>query len=125
MGRWGIQSVLQTQTGVDVLLGQLIRRYGQFDVETSIFSIIELLTYRRNHHELIDDALARFEAIRSRVEAEHVPNFAMPPAASVWLLLEALSIHRDSWPLKFQSTGGQRAQFERDDEPNSSTRTYC
>eukprot|EP00973_Karenia_brevis_P075454 10480421-Karenia_brevis.AAC.1 len=67
--------------------------------------IIELLTFRRAYHEGIDDALTRFEVIRTNA-GEYVANFNLPVAAAVWLLLEALGIPRNTWPILLQTNVG-------------------
>ena len=89
-----------TTTGVDVILEGLNRRFGQLDVESSITTIIELLTFRRNHWESIDEALTRFELLRSRTDA-NAAGFQMPEAVLAWQLLVALNIPRTVWPLLF------------------------
>ena len=58
----------QLATGIQVIISGLQRRFGQMDVETSIMSIIELIAFKRSPREGIDDAMARFEAVRSRAD---------------------------------------------------------
>jgi len=91
---------------MECLIAGLRDRFGSLDVETSIMSIIELLTYKRKTWESIDDAIARFEATRTRA-TNNTQQFDMPVAALAWMLLEALSIPRPIWPLIFQASGGQ------------------
>ena len=93
-------------TGVDVILEGLNRRFGQLDVESSITTIIELLTFRRNRWESIDEALTRFELLRSRTDS-NAAGFQMPEAVLAWQLLVALNIPRTVWPLLFQPFGGR------------------
>eukprot|EP00972_Heterocapsa_arctica_P116202 16451891-Heterocapsa_arctica.AAC.1 len=58
------------------------------DVETSIQSVIELITYRRMAHEPIDDALARFEILKTC--AEQMGDFGMGIGGLAWMLLQQL-----------------------------------
>ena len=79
-GRHDEVSGLQTATGPEVIIGGQERRYGQMQVETSIMHIVELITFRRNGIESIDDAIARFEATQARAR-DDVAGFSMPVAA--------------------------------------------
>ena len=85
-------------SGLTMLVQGLERRFGQFAVETSTRCIIDLLGFRRRQVESIDEALARFETLRSQVQAQAV-GFDLPTPVLSWLLLEALSIPRRTWPL--------------------------
>ena len=66
--------------GPEVIVAGLARKFGQFDVEASIVAIIELLTFRRIGAESIDEAIARFEILKTRA-GNNVANFDMPVAA--------------------------------------------
>ena len=104
-GRPGPNGVGQV-TGPEIIVNGLRRKFGQFDVEHSIVAIIELLTFRRNQIESIDEAIARFEILKSKAgNLGHA--FEMPVAALAWLFLEAMRIPRAVWPLLFANFGGQ------------------
>jgi len=98
-------------TGIGMILEGLNRRFGQLDVESSITTIIELLTFRWNHWESIDEALTRFELLRSRTDA-NAAGFQIPEAVLAWQMLVALNIPRTVWPPVFQSFGGRLATTE-------------
>ena len=91
------------ETGPEHLVAGLQGRFGPSEVETSIKTIIELLTFRRGH-ESIDEAIARFEVLQNN--AYSMPGFEMPTAVSAWLFLEAMEIPRNVWPLLFNTFGG-------------------
>ena len=93
-------------SGPEVIVQGLARKFGQFEVEQSIVAIIELLTFRRNGHESIDEAIARFLLMKVRA-GNNVANFDMPAAALAWLFLEAMRIPRNVWPLLFNGVGGR------------------
>ena len=95
----------QISTGIEVIIQGLGRRYAQMEVETSIMYIVELITFRRNGYESIDDAIARFETVSARA-ADDRAGFVMPVAAGAWLFLEAMKILRPVWSLLFQPFGG-------------------
>ena len=76
----------------------LTRRFGQFAVDTSTRCIIDLLGFRRRQTENIDEAFARFEALRTQVLA-HATGFEVPVPVLCWLLLESLHIPRRTWSL--------------------------
>jgi hypothetical protein len=99
----------QTSTGLDVLLNGLQRRFGQLALESTIMHIVELITFRRRSSESIDEALTRFEALRTRYD-NNVQNFQMPVPALAWSLLEALRVPRSIWPVLFVPFGGQLPQ---------------
>eukprot|EP00973_Karenia_brevis_P033603 4632717-Karenia_brevis.AAC.1 len=84
---------------------QLEKRIGALDVETTSMGIIELLTFCRAYHESIDDALTRFEVLRTNA-GENVANFNLPVAAAAWLMLEALGIPGNTWPVLLQNNVG-------------------
>ena len=104
-GRRDETSGLQIATGPEVIIGGLERRYGQMHVEASIMHIVELITFRRNGIESIDDAIDLLEATQARAR-DDVAGFSMPVAAQAWLFLEAMKIPRPVWPLLFQASGG-------------------
>ena len=76
------------KTGYQVLIEGLTKRFGAQAVETSTMAIIEMLTFRRRDRDSIDEAIARFEITRTRVQGI-APEFQLPTQASAWLLLEA------------------------------------
>ena len=88
---------LQIQTGLEVLLSGLRRRFGSLGIETSVKAIIDLITFKRGN-ENIDEALSRFETLRNQVQ-EAGEGFRLPIPVTAFLLLEALSIPRPVWPL--------------------------
>ena len=57
-------------TGLQILVRGLERRFGAFAVETSTRVIIDLLQFRRRGTESIDEALARFETLRTQVQTQ-------------------------------------------------------
>ena len=69
-------------SGLEFLMRGLRRRYGQQPVETSVQNVIELLAFRRVPHESIDDAVGRFEIVRSHAEA--FGNFNIGVEALSW-----------------------------------------
>jgi len=101
-------------TGAEVVLRGLQRRFGQLAMETSVQSIVELLSFKLMSWESIDDTLGRFETVRAT--ADTVDGFGLPVAALSWLVLEALQVPRSSWPLLLRNYGGHfpisEAHFE-------------
>ena len=85
--------------GIEIILANLSRRFGQSDAETAIMHVIDLLTFHRVHSESIDDALSRFETLRHMAGDEMPHNFSLPFQVQAWLLLTGLGIPRSSWPL--------------------------
>lgn len=92
--------------GLAMLVQGLTRRLGKFAVETSTRCIIDLLGFRRQQTESIDEALARFEALRGQVLAQ-AAGFELPTPVLSWLLLEALYIPRRTWPLVLNAWQGR------------------
>ena len=86
------------ESGLTLLTRGLIRRLGQFAVETSTRCIIHLLTFRRLGKESVDEALSRFETLRMQVRAQPA-GFELPIPVTCWLLFEAMYIPRSTWPL--------------------------
>ena len=76
----------------------LSRRFGAFAVEASTRCVIELLSFHRRDHENVVEALSRFEHLRPQVRAQAV-GFELPIPVTAWLLLEAMHIPRQTWPL--------------------------
>ena len=76
----------------------LAQRFRAFAVETSIRCIIDLLRLRRRGHENVDEALSRFETRRVQVRTQAV-GFDLPIPVTSWLLLEAMGIPPQTWPL--------------------------
>ena len=98
-------------TGLQILVRGLERRFGAFAVETSTRVIIDLLQFRRRGSESIDEALARFETLRGRVQAQ-AAGFDLPVPVTSWLLLEALHVPRRTWPLVLMAFNGQLPEQE-------------
>ena len=86
------------ETGLTLLMRGFARRFGAFAVETSTRCIIDLLTFRRRGHENVDEALSRFETARLHVRTQAV-GFDLPIPVTAWLLLEAMGVPRQTWPL--------------------------
>ena len=82
------------------------RRFGPLDVQTSISTIVELLTFRRIERESIDDAITRFESLRARV-AGLDDNFVLPTPVLSLLFLEAMQVPKPAYPLLLQGNAGQ------------------
>ncbi|CAK0801133.1 unnamed protein product, partial [Prorocentrum cordatum] len=94
------------ENGVQMLITGLRRRFGPLDVQSSISTIVELLTIRRQEWESVDDAITRFEALRARVAQLDDPLVLPTPVLSL-LFLEALHVPKAVYPLVLQSNGGQ------------------
>ncbi|CAK0831488.1 unnamed protein product [Prorocentrum cordatum] len=94
------------EDGVQMLITGLRRRFGPLDVQSSISTIVELLTFRRQERESVDDAITRFEALRARVAQLDDPLVLPTPVLSL-LFLEALHVPKAVYPLVLQSNGGQ------------------
>ena len=97
-------------SGLELLLNGLARKFGAREFETSVSSVIELLTFRRTPREPIDDCLGRFELIRKRAN-EH-GDFQMGVGGLSWMLLHQLGIHKMHWPLLLTAHQGR---FPRDE----------
>ena len=77
----------QTEDGVQMVIAGLRRRFGPLDIQTSISTIVELLTFRRIERESVDDAITRFEALRAHV-AGLDDQFVLPtPVLSLLFLV--------------------------------------
>ena len=61
-----------------------LARVGAFAIETSTRCIIKLLTFRRRQSENVDEALSRFETLRSQVRGQAV-GFELPIPVTCWL----------------------------------------
>ena len=96
----------QIEDGVQMLIAGLRRRFGPLDIQTSISTIVELLTFRRSERESIDDAVTRFEALRARVDGLDQP-FVLPIPVLSLLFLEALHVPKAVYPLLLQGNMGQ------------------
>ncbi|CAK0813698.1 unnamed protein product, partial [Prorocentrum cordatum] len=94
------------EDGVQMLITGLRRRFGPLDVQSSISTIVELLTFRRQERESVDDAITRFEALRARVAQLDDP-FVLPTPVLSLLFLEALHVPKAVYPLVLQSNSGQ------------------
>ena len=70
-GRWDAINGVQ-ESGLALLVRGLARRFGAFAIETSTRCIIELLTFKRRQSENVDEALSRFETLRSQVRGQAV-----------------------------------------------------
>ena len=97
-------------TGLELVLRGLAGKFGARDFETSVTSIIELITFRRLPGEPIDDCLGRFEIAKRR--ATDLGDFQMGVGGLSWMLLHQLRINKTHWPLLLSAFGGH---FPRDD----------
>jgi hypothetical protein len=93
------------ESGLEVLIAGLVRRHGQYAVETSTTAIIELLRFDRKFKENIVESLSRFETLRQA--ANNMAGFTLPVPVLTWMLLEAVSVPRPMWPLILTPYGGQ------------------
>ena len=100
----------QPQTGVTVLLRGLARRFAALDVENSIKAIAELMSFRRQAGESVDQTLARFDVTRHR--AEQQANFQLGPTGFAWLLLNSLGVPPALWSQFLQPFQGNIPQTE-------------
>ena len=103
-GRIDEQTGVQLQTGVQVLITGLCRRFGSLGVESSTKAIIGLISFKRGNAH-IDEALSRFETIRNQVQ-HHGDGFEMPVQATACMLIESMNIPRAVWPLLFHPFNG-------------------
>ena len=82
----------QPQSGFNVLIRGLSRRFGGYAEETAQHAIVELLSFRRLGDESIDDALGRLETLKAI--ATEVAGFDMGVGALSWMLPIAMNIPR-------------------------------
>ena len=95
-------------SGPEIIVNGLRRKFGQFDVEHSIVAIIELLTFHGNQVESIDEAIARFEILKSKAE-NRAANFDMPVAVVYQL---------------WRTTSDRRRPAERHDDRDKAARAH-
>lgn len=98
------QGAMVHQTGLEVLLRSLNRRYGLLEQEVQINSISELFTFRKLSGETTDDVLSRFELTMHKAQAQG--GVVMNEPAKAWMLLTTLNIHKDKWFLLLSPTQG-------------------
>ncbi|CAK0897272.1 unnamed protein product [Prorocentrum cordatum] len=96
----------QIEDGVQMLTAGLRRRFGPLDVQTSISTIVELITFRRQERESVDDAVTRIEALRARA-GQLDDQFVLPTPVLALLFLEAMHVPKAVYPLVLQSNSGQ------------------
>ena len=92
------------RTGLSVLIYGLSRRFAPLTVEQTIRSMTALVAFKRRPGEPIDQALARFDLLRHRAANEG--NYDPGPAASSWMLLNALGIPPAQWAQFLAPSGG-------------------
>ena len=91
-------------SGVEALIRILERRYGALDQETQVFTVSELMTFQRGHHESTDEMIARFDVILFKANA--IAGVAYPPVIRAWVILTHLRIPRSAWPALLAPTLG-------------------
>eukprot|EP00972_Heterocapsa_arctica_P107597 15851539-Heterocapsa_arctica.AAC.1 len=57
---------VQEYSGVAILMKLLAKEFAPLEVETTIKTIADLMSFRRHASESIDSALSRFSVLRSR-----------------------------------------------------------
>ena len=97
-GRFDPVTGQQVQTGLEAFIAGLRRRFGALGIETSVKAIIDIITFRRGGNENVDEALSRFETLRSQAQ-ELGDGFQLPVQVTAFLLPEAMHIPRPAWPL--------------------------
>ena len=87
-------------------------------------SIVELLTFRRLPRELIDDALGRFEIIRS--PAEELGEFHIGLGGLAWMTLTQLGVPKRSWTvLLFPNNGRLPSDEQGFEAPLTQIKAQC
>ena len=98
--------------GLQCLIRALERRYAPLEQEMQVFVLSEMLGFRRQGSETIDDALVRFESARNK--ALQVAAFDMSEIGLAWLALNGLGISKDRWPLLLAPTQGNLPSTDRE-----------
>lgn len=83
------------QTGLEVLLRTLARRYAPLEQEIQVNSISDLFTFKRHSGESTDDVLSRYELMLHRAQAQG--GVVMNEPVKSWMLLTTLQIPKDKW----------------------------
>jgi len=92
-------------TGYQYILNGLRKRFGQEDIETTVMTLVELITFRRQGGESIDDCCARYEALRNRISGLD-QAIQIPYPVTAFLFLEAIQVPRAVWPIVLQASNG-------------------
>lgn len=85
------------ETSLEILLRDLTRRFGGFPHETAQKAIVELLSFRQLEWESVDNALGRCETLQAT--SEELGSFIMGFGTLAWMLLTAMGISRNAWPM--------------------------
>eukprot|EP00971_Amphidinium_carterae_P128406 2543630-Amphidinium_carterae.1 len=82
-------------SGLEILLKGLEKRFAPLQVEEGTKSIAALFTFRRQGHETIDQALARWDVLRQR--AKEQGQCELSSAGYAWQLLQGLQVPPVMW----------------------------
>ena len=96
--------VMMLETGVAYLMRTLEHQYAPLQQEEQLWSISQLMGFRRKQAESTDEAVARFELVRHHAQA--AGQIVLPTVVTAWLLLSALGIARERWPMLLAATQG-------------------
>jgi hypothetical protein len=92
------------QTGLDYLLELLTARFAPLEQEIQLSAIHDLFTFRRTPGDATDSVITRFEIMVHRTNA--IGNIQLQPSVKAYMLLQALSVHRDRWSVLLAPTLG-------------------
>jgi hypothetical protein len=95
-------------TGLECLIRALQRRYGPLQQELEVHVLTEILGFRRQAGEDTDSCIGRYEIARDR--ALQGANFDMSWVGFAFLLLTALHVPKQSWPILLSPTQGNLPQ---------------
>jgi len=93
----------QNLTGAEVLLRALKSRFSPLEQELQLYAAHELMAFRRQAHESIDEMLSRYELVVKRAQTY---NFDLPAVGRAYYMLVAAGVPIDRWPLLLSSTNG-------------------
>ena len=92
------------EPGLELLMRMLARNYAALAQEEELHSISALMGFRRRQAESTDECVGRFELVRHH--AEQAGQVILPVSVQAWLLMSALGVSRDRWPLLLAPTLG-------------------
>ena len=87
----------QTVDPITFLFHALHPRFGPLTEETRLQTLVEMLNFRRQGSERIDELITRFEATNHRAENE--ANFRMSPETLSFMLIRSIGM-TDTQPLE-------------------------